>query len=191
MWEPRRPLRRPNLLSREKQTPWTPGAPSLHSARAGSPARASLPRAARGAAARIACSRGNLRVRRLLTLTPGKGFRGKSAPLRKKQGSNGGKRAGEKQKQTKEWGEVGGGGSKRKRKKKNREEKPHKLAKRGALCTSAVSKQQITEARMQCRGRAYVTREAGLASHKNRPALPLSSILHTSKGHVYRDAGNT
>lgn len=88
-------------------------------------------------------------------------------------------------------GRGGGGGEQKKKKKKEREEKPHKLAKRGALCKSAVSKQQITEARMQCRGRAYVTREAGLASHKNRPALPLSSILHTSKGHVYRDAGNT
>ena len=133
MWEPRRPLRRPNLLSREKQTPWTPGAPSLHSARAGSPARASLPRAARGAAARIACSRGNLRVRRLLTLTPGKGFRGKSAPLRKKQGSNGGKRAGEKQKQTKDGARWGGGGAKEKEKKRERRKTTQAGEARGSM----------------------------------------------------------
>lgn len=69
----------------------------------------------------------------------------------------------------------------RKKKINKRTEKPHTLVKLGALCKSAVSKQQITEARMQCRGRAYVTREAGLSFWgKKPPALPLPGILHTS-----------
>lgn len=82
-------------------------------------------------------------------------------------------------------------GGKKERKRKKKRKNTHTLAKQGALCKSAVSKQQITEARMQCRGRAYVTREAGLASHRNRPAWPPSCILHTSKRHVYCEAGNT
>lgn len=56
----------------------------------------------------------------------------------------------------------------KKKKKINKRTEKHTLVKLGALCKSAVSKQQITEAQMQCRGRAYVTREAGLASRKNR-----------------------
>lgn len=44
---------------------------------------------------------------------------------------------------------------------------------------------------MQCRGRAYVRREAELASHKDHPALPASRILHASKGHVDGNAGNS
>lgn len=116
-------------------------------------------------------------VRRLLTLTPGKGFREGRVHPTKEAGIERGKESWGKAEADK--GGVGGGGGKQKKKKK-REENSHKLARRKFYAKSAVSKQQITEARMQCRGRAYVTREAGLASHKIAcPALPLSSILHT------------
>lgn len=168
-----RPLRRSSLRSGEKQTPWTRGTPSLHWAPTRSPARASLPRAARRAAARIACSKrqspsppppdtyAGRRVQReegslvkLAGIELGKASRGKT-------GANEGTEEEKIFLKNKKKKKI-------KKKKINKRTEKHTLVKLGALCKSAVSKQQITEAQMQCRGRAYVTREAGLASRKNR-----------------------
>ena len=114
MWGLGRPLRRPNLLSREKQTPWNPGATSLHSAPAGLPACASLPpaaAAARGAGARIACLLpGNLRPLPPNTYTPRRAQR-QECTLMKEAGIKAGKRAKKKKQQS--------GGEKETEKKRN------------------------------------------------------------------------